>query len=109
MIVLTKEELPECPVATTIQLIGNKWKLLIIKNLLHKTFRFNELRRDIPGISQKVLTENLKSLEKDGLINRKVYPEVPLRVEYNLSEVGNSLRGIIKHMELWGIEYKNRI
>jgi DNA-binding HxlR family transcriptional regulator len=74
---LTKEELPACPVATTVQLIGNKWKLLILRNLLKGTQRFNELRKTIPGISQKVLTENLRSMEQDGLITRTVFAEVP--------------------------------
>ncbi|MHC1770156.1 MAG: winged helix-turn-helix transcriptional regulator [Flexilinea sp.] len=103
---LTKEELPACPVATTVQLIGNKWKLLILRNLLVGTQRFNELRRTIPGISQKVLTENLRSLEEDGIIIRTVYAEVPPRVEYNLSDLGETMRSIIKAMEIWGTNYK---
>ena len=104
---LTKEELPACPVATTVRLIGNKWKLLIIRNLLVGTQRFGELKRTIPGISQKVLTDNLRSMEADGIIKRKVYAEVPPKVEYSLSPLGNSMRPIIKAMELWGTEYKN--
>ena len=103
---LTKEELPACPVATTVQLIGNKWKLLILRNLLVGTQRFNELRRTIPGISQKVLTENLRSLEEDGIIIRTVYAEVPPRVEYSLSDLGETMRFIIKAMEVWGTNYK---
>ena len=103
---LTKEELPACPVATTVQLIGNKWKLLILRNLLVGTQRFNELRRTIPGISQKVLTENLRSLEEDGIIIRTVYAEVPPRVEYSLSDLGETMRSIIKAMEIWGTNYK---
>jgi DNA-binding HxlR family transcriptional regulator len=103
---LTKEELPECPVATTVQLIGNKWKLLLLRNLLTGTYRFGELRKGVPGISQKVLTENLRSMEADGLIKRKIYPEVPPRVEYSLTELGNSLRPIIATMEQWGRGYK---
>jgi DNA-binding HxlR family transcriptional regulator len=103
---LTKEELPACPVATTVQLIGNKWKLLILRNLLKGTQRFNELRKTIPGISQKVLTENLRAMELDGLITRKVYAEVPPRVEYTLSELGNSMRPIISEMEKWGLDYQ---
>ena len=82
---LTKEELPECPVATTVQLIGSKWKLLIIRNLRMRPWRFNELKKDLDGISQKVLTDSLRSMEEDGLITRTVYPEVPPRVEYALS------------------------
>ena len=77
---LTKEELPDCPVATTVQLIGNKWKLLILRNLLARPWRFNEMLHSIPGISQKVLTDNLRALEKDGVITRTVFPEVPPRV-----------------------------
>ena len=77
---LTREELPDCPVATTVQLIGNKWKLLILRNLLARPWRFNEMLRSIPGISQKVLTDNLRAMEKDGIIIRTVYPEVPPRV-----------------------------
>jgi DNA-binding HxlR family transcriptional regulator len=105
---LTKEELPECPVATTVQLIGNKWKLLLLRNLLTGTHRFGELKKGIPGISQKVLTENLRSMEADGLIVRKIYPEVPPRVEYSLTELGNSLRPIIASMEQWGRGYKKK-
>lgn len=103
---LTKEELPPCPVATTVQLIGSKWKLLIIRNLMMRPWRFNELKRDLAGISQKVLTDSLRSLEADGLVTRTVYPEVPPRVEYALSELGESMRPIMKAMEEWGTEYK---
>ena len=107
MIVMkTKEELPICPVATTVQLIGSKWKLLIIRNLLIRPWRFNELRKDLEGISQKVLTDSLRSMEEDGIITRTVYPEVPPRVEYALSELGKSLRPIIAAMEQWGSAYK---
>ncbi len=106
---LTKEELPECPVATTVQLIGNKWKLLIIRNLLASPQRFTEMRKSIPGISQKVLTDNLRSLEEDGLINREVFAEVPPRVVYSLSELGDSLRPIINAMQEWGTNYKNNM
>ena len=104
----TKEELPECPVATTVQLIGSKWKLLILRNLLVRPWRFNELRKGLEGISQKVLTDSLRSMEEDGIITRTVYPEVPPRVEYALSELGESMRPIIKAMESFGINYKNR-
>ncbi|MCI9531634.1 MAG: helix-turn-helix transcriptional regulator [Lachnospiraceae bacterium] len=105
---VTKEELPACPVATTVQLIGSKWKLLIMRNLLDRPWRFNELRKDSEGISQKVLTDSLRSMEKDGIITRTVYPEVPPRVEYASSELGESMRPIIKAMEQWGLDYKNR-
>lgn len=105
----TKDELPACPVATTVQLIGSKWKLLIMRNLLVRPWRFNELQKNLEGISQKVLTDSLRSMESDGIITRTVYPEVPPRVEYALSELGESMRPIISAMEAWGTEYKNRI
>ena len=106
---LTKAELPECPVATTVQLIGNKWKLLILRNLLARPWRFNELLKSIPGLSQKVLTDNLRAMEKDGIITRTVYPEVPPRVEYALSELGESMRPIIKALEVWGTDYQELV
>ena len=104
-----KEELPACPVATTVSLIGSKWKLLIMRNLLQRPWRFNELQRDLQGISQKVLTDSLRSMEADGIITRTVYPEVPPHVEYALSETGESMRPIIKAMEQWGTEYKENL
>lgn len=104
---LTKEELPECPVATTVQLIGSKWKLLILRNLLQRPWRFNELKKSLEGISQKVLADSLRSMEADGIITRTVYPEVPPRVEYSLNDLGRSMRPIIMAMEEWGINYKN--
>lgn len=103
----TKEELPVCPVATTVQLIGSKWKLLIIRNLRVRPWRFNELRRDLDGISQKVLTDSLREMEADGIITRTVYPEVPPRVEYALSPLGETLDPILDAMAAWGTEYKN--
>lgn len=106
---LKKEELPACPVATTVQLIGSKWKLLIIRNLLVRPWRFNELRKDLAGISQKVLTDSLRSMEQDGIVIRRVYPEVPPRVEYSLSELGESMRPTIQAMEQWGTDYKAQI
>lgn len=106
---LTKEELPECPVATTVQLIGSKWKLLIIRNLRMRPWRFNELKKDLNGISQKVLTDSLRALEEDGIITHTVYPEVPPRVEYALSELGESMRPILDSMEQWGNTYKNSL
>ena len=104
-----KEELPDCPVATTVSLIGSKWKLLIMRNLLVRPWRFNELQRSLEGISQKVLTDSLRSMEEDGIITRTVFPEVPPRVEYALSELGESMRPIIKSMEAWGTEYKQNL
>ncbi len=106
---IKKEELPECPVATTVQLIGNKWKLLILRNLLVRPWRFNELMKSLEGISQKVLTDSLRSMESDGIITRTVYPEVPPRVEYALSELGESMRPILDAMQAWGNNYKSRI
>ena len=103
---LKKEELPACPVATTVQMVGSKWKLLILRNLLARPWRVNELRKNLEGISQKVLTDSLRSMEEDGIITWTVYPEVPPRVEYSLSELGESMRPIIKAMEQWGIDYK---
>ena len=105
-IMKTKDELPDCPVATTVSLIGSKWKLLIMRNLLVRPWRFNELQKSLDGISQKVLTDSLRSMEADGIITRTVYPEVPPRVEYALSELGESMRPIIKSMEAWGNNYK---
>lgn len=103
----TKAELiPECPVATTVQLIGSKWKLLILRNLLVRPWRFNELQKNLEGISQRALTECLRSMETDGIIIRTVYPEVPPRVEYSLSELGETLRPILNSMQLWGENYK---
>jgi len=101
-----KEELPDCPVAMTVSLIGSKWKLLIMRNLLVRPWRFNELKKSLEGISQKVLTDSLRSMEADGIITRTVYAEVPPRVEYSLSELGESMRPIIKSMEDFGIQYK---
>lgn len=103
---LTKEEMPACPVATTVTLIGSKWKLLIIRNLLARPWRFNELKKDLEGISQKVLTDSLRSMEADGIITRTVYPEVPPRVEYALTELGESLKPILDSMRAWGEAYK---
>ena len=99
---LTKEELPACPVATTVQLIGNKWKL-------DRPWRFNELKKDLDGISQKVLTDSLRSMESDGIITRTVYPEVPPRVEYRLSDLGESMRSILESMKAWGIYYQESV
>ena len=103
---LTREELPICPVATTVQVIGSKWKLLILRNLLQRPWRFNELKKDLEGISQKVLTDSLRSMEADGIIDRTVYAEVPPRVEYALNELGETLRPILDAMEAWGMSYQ---
>ena len=106
---LTKEELPECPVATTVQLIGNKWKLLIIRDLLVGPKRFTELFHSLPAISKKVLTDNLRALEEDGLVERQVFAEVPPRVVYSLSPLGMSLKPILDAMKEWGTEYKSSV
>lgn len=107
---LTKDELPECPVATTVQLIGNKWKLLIIRNLIYNgTQRFGDFLKTIPAISKKVLTDDLRALENDGLVDRTVYAEVPPRVEYSLSPLGRSLKPILDAMFDWGTDYKNNL
>lgn len=98
---LTKEEMPACPVATTVALIGSKWKLLIVRNLRARPWRFNELRKDLEGISQKVLTDSLRSLEEDGIVIRTVYPEVPPRVEYTLTEQGASFLPVLEAMLRW--------
>lgn len=108
MCMKTKAELPECPVATTVQLIGSKWKLLIMRNLLIRPWRFNELQKNLEGISQKVLTDSLRSMEEDGIVVRTVFPEVPPHVEYSLSELGESMRLIMDSMEQWGNNYRSR-
>ena len=104
---LTKYELPECPVSTTVQLIGNKWKLLILRNLMYDSKqRFKDFIKTIPAISKKVLTDNLRSLEEDKLVEREVFAEVPPRVEYSLSPLGQSLKPILDAMYVWGTNYK---
>ncbi len=104
---LTKDELPECPVATTVQLIGNIWKLLILRNLMYDSKqRFKDFIKTIPAISKKVLTDNLRSLEEDKLVEREVFAEVPPRVEYSLSPLGQSLKPILDAMYVWGTNYK---
>ena len=107
---LTKAELPECPVATTVQLIGNKWKLLILRNLIYNgNQRFTDFIKTIPAISKKVLTDNLRALEDDGIIEREVFAEVPPRVVYSLSPLGKSLKPILDAMVDWGTDYKNNL
>ena len=101
-----KKELPACPVETTLMLIGDKWKVLILRDLLPGTKRFGELKKSIGTVSQKVLTAQLRDMERNGLVNRKVYPEVPPRVEYSLTELGRSLKPILDAMWDWGEEFK---
>ncbi len=106
---IVNKELPACPVATTVGLIGNKWKLLILRDILTGPKRTNELLKSLEGISQKVLTENLRAMEEDGLLTRTAFAEVPPRVEYSLSDLGQSMRPIFKQLEVWGLEYKKKI
>lgn len=105
---MKKSDLPECPVATLLMLIGTKWKVLIIRDLMCGTKRFGELQRSI-GCSQKVLTDNLRELESKGLVSRKVYPEVPPRVEYSMTKLGATLSPVLNAMAAWGDEYKKNI
>ncbi|MGN0573817.1 MAG: winged helix-turn-helix transcriptional regulator [Acutalibacteraceae bacterium] len=102
----TTRELPACPVETTLSLIGDKWKVLILRDLTAGTKRFGELKKSIGSVSQKVLTAQLRDMEENGLVNRKVYAEVPPRVEYSLTELGYSLKPILDAMSNWGEEYK---
>ena len=104
-----KEELPDCPVATTVQLIGNKWKLLILRNLKTRPWRFNELQRDLEGISQKVLTDSLRQMIDDGLAYRHDYDETPPRVEYGLTSLGREMLPIIDALADFGNYYKSII
>jgi DNA-binding HxlR family transcriptional regulator len=99
-------ELPACPVETTLMLIGDKWKVLILRDLLPGTKRFGELKKSIGSVSQKVLTAQLRDMEEKGLVNRKVYAEVPPRVEYSLTDLGKSLKPILDAMWTWGESYK---
>ena len=99
-------ELPACPVETTLMLIGDKWKVLILRDLMDGTKRFGELKKSISTVSQKVLTAQLRDMEEKGLLTRKVYAEVPPRVEYTLTETGYSLKPILDSMWAWGLDYK---
>lgn len=105
----TDKAMPACPVETTLMLISDRWKVLIIRDLLDGTKRFGELKKSIGSISQKVLTSNLREMEADGLVNRKVYAEVPPRVEYTLTDTGYSLKPVLDVMVEWGTEYKKRL
>ena len=103
------KELPACPVETTLSLISDRWKVLIIRDLLDGTKRFGELKKSIGSISQKVLTANLRSMEEDGLLTRTVYAEVPPRVEYTLTETGYSLQPVLAALGNWGMAYKEKV
>lgn len=101
-----RKGLPTCPVETTLMLIGDKWKVLILRDLMPGTKRFGELKKSVGSVSQKVLTAQLRAMEESGLLTRKVYPEVPPRVEYTLTSLGYSLKPILDAMGAWGEEYK---
>ena len=105
----TAKELPACPVETTLMLIGDKWKALILRDLMPGTKRFGELKKSIGSVSQKVLTAQLRDMEQNGLVHREVYAEVPPRVEYSLTELGRSLEPILDAMRNWGEGYKSQI
>lgn len=105
----TSDAYPACPVETTLTLIGNKWKVLILRDLLSGTKRFSELKRSLNGVSQKVLTTQLRAMEADGLVHREVFAEVPPRVEYSLTELGRSLKPILDAMVEWSTAYKENL
>ena len=106
---MLKKNLPACPVELTLLLISNKWKILIIRDLLEGTKRFSELKKSITNISQKVLTSNLREMEENELLTRKVYPEVPPRVEYTLTDIGYTLKPLLDDMDKWGTWYRNEV
>ena len=106
---IKKEDLPACPVKTTLSLIGDKWKVLILRDLMPGTKRFGELKKSIGSVSQKVLTAQIREMEANGLISRKVYAEVPPRVEYSLTDLGKSLKPILDAMKNWGEDYKKSL
>ena len=106
---MEKKQLPACPVETTLSLIGDKWKVLILRDLMDGTKRFGELKKSIGSVSQKVLTAQLRDMEENCLVNRTVYAEVPPRVEYSLTEIGHSLKPIIDAMMDWGMDYKAKM
>ena len=106
---MEEKQLPACPVETTLSLIGDKWKVLILRDLMDGTKRFGELKKSIGSVSQKVLTAQLRDMEENGLVNRTVYAEVPPRVEYSLTEIGHSLKPILDAMTSWGMDYKAKM
>ncbi len=106
---MTKAELPACPVETTLTLIGDKWKVLILRDLMPGTKRFGELKKSVGNVSQKVLTAQLRAMEESGLVHREVYAEVPPRVEYSLTDLGRSLKPIMDSMVVWGAAYKAQL
>lgn len=102
------KELPACPVETTLSLIDDRWKVFILRDLMDGTKRFGELKKSIGNVTQKVLTANLRSMEESGLVNRRVYAQVPPKVEYTLTETGYSLKSVLAAMEQWGCDYKKK-
>lgn len=106
---VSPQDLPACPVETTLKLIGNKWEVLVLRDLMPGTKRFGELKQSIGGISQKVLTSKLREMEADSLVERHVFAEVPPRVEYSLTPLGRTLKPVLDAMEQWGTAYKKRI
>ena len=104
---IRRKELPSCPVATTVNLIGNKWKPLILRDVRSGPKRFGELQKSLDAISPKILTNNLRELEEDGLVTRTVYPEIPPRVEYALSDLGQTMCPVLDAMAAWGVQYKS--
>lgn len=100
------KELPACPVETTLALIGDKWKVLILRDLMPGTKRFGELKKSIGHVSQKVLTAQLRDMEENGLLHRRTYAEVPPRVEYSLTDLGRSLKPVLDALQEWGARYK---
>lgn len=106
---VSPQDLPACPVETTLKLIGNKWEVLVLRDLMPGTKRFGELKQSIGGVSQKVLTAKLREMEASGLVERHVYAEVPPRVEYSLTPLGRSLKPVLDSLEQWGTEYKKKV
>lgn len=104
-----KNQLPACPVETTLSIIGDKWKVLILRDLFEGTKRFNELKKSLNGVTQKMLTQQLRELEQDGIIHRMVYPVVPPKVEYSLTDLGKTLKPVVDSMRDWGIYLKSVI
>lgn len=103
---MNSKDLPKCPIETTIMLLGCRWKIIIIRELLSGTKRFGELKKSVTGITQKVLTSKLRNMEELGIVERKVYPQTPPKVEYTLTDVGYSLRPVLESMKAWGKDYK---
>ena len=106
---VSSQDLPACPVETTLKLIGNKWEVLVLRDLMPGTKRFGELKQSIGGVSQKVLTAKLREMEASGLVERHVYAEVPPRVEYSLTPLGRSLKPVLDSLEQWGTAYKKKV